>query len=73
MVHSPSKKWENGKLVERAVSVPTDAEPEEIEPKATRPYKAPTPTLSELTRKRVESAENKAVTAEKATKKAAKR
>lgn len=72
MVHSPSKKWENGVLVERAISVPSDGEPEEVEPKATRTYKAPVPTRSEVNRKRVETAENKAVSTTKATKKASK-
>ena len=69
MVHSPSKKWENGVLVERAISTihDEDAEADEVEPKATRPYKAPVPT------KRVESAENKAVAPAKASKKAAKK
>jgi hypothetical protein len=67
MVHSPSKVWENGVLVERAVDPDFDpADPDEVEPQATKPYKAPTPTLSEVNRKRVASAENKAVkTAEK--------
>lgn len=68
MVHSPSKRWEDGVLVERAISTihDEDAEADEQEPKATKPYKTPTPTLSEANRKRVASAENKAVkTAEK--------
>lgn len=74
MVHSPAHKWENGVLVERAVDpdfVPAD--PDEVESKATRPHKAPTPTLSEVNRKRVASAENKAVAPEKASKKASKK
>jgi hypothetical protein len=75
MVHSPSKKWEDGVLVERAISTvhDEDAEADEIEPQATKPYKAPTPTLSAANRKRVESAENKAVAPAKASKKAAKK
>jgi hypothetical protein len=75
MVHSPSKRWEDGKLVERAISTiyDEDAEADEVEPKATRPYKAPVPTMSAANRKRVESAENKAVAPAKASKKAAKK
>jgi hypothetical protein len=71
MVHSPSHKWENGVLVERAIDTPADDEIVEVDPKATRPYKAPVPTASEVNRKRVAEAENKAVT--KATKKAMKK
>lgn len=74
MVHSPSKRWENGVLIERAVDPdfePDDAD--EVEPQATKPYKTPTPTLSAANRKRVESAENKAVAPAKASKKAAKK
>lgn len=71
MVHSPSKRWENGVLVERAISTVSDDEAEEVEPKATRPYKAPVPTKSAANRKRVDSAENKAVAPAKASKKAA--
>jgi hypothetical protein len=53
MVQSPSKKWEDGRLVERAVETnrwrvlpdgTETGEVEEVEPKATRPYKAPVPT-----------------------------
>lgn len=75
MVHSPSHRWENGVLVERAISTihDEDAEAEEIEPQATKPYKTPVPTLSATNRKRVESAENKAVAPAKASKKAAKK
>jgi hypothetical protein len=75
MVHSPSKKWEDGVLVERAIATDfdPDAEADEVEPKATRPYKAPVPTMSAANRKRVESAENKAVAPAKASKKAAKK
>ena len=71
----PSKKFENGVLVERAISTihDEDAEADEVEPKATRPYKAPVPTLSAANRKMVESAENKAVAPAKARKKAAKK
>jgi hypothetical protein len=75
MVHSPSKRWEDGVLVERAISTihDEDAEADEVEPKATRPYKTPVPTASAVNRKRVESAENKAVAPAKASKKAAKK
>lgn len=44
MVHSPSKRWEDGVLAERALATDAPAEPNEFEPKATKPYKAPTPT-----------------------------
>jgi hypothetical protein len=71
----PSKRFEDGVLVERAISTiyDEDAEADEVEPKATRPYKAPAPTLSASNRKRIESAENKAVAPAKASKKAAKK
>jgi hypothetical protein len=73
MVHSPSHRWENGVLAERAISTihDEDAEADEVEPQATKPYKAPVPTKSAANRKRVESAENKAVAPARASKKAA--
>lgn len=70
MVHSPSHKWEDGVLVERAIDSGTAADPNEAEAKATKPYKAPEPTQPRLGAKRVEAAENKAV--RKASKKASK-
>ena len=73
MVHSPSHKWENGVLVERAIDSRHDDEVDEVEPKATRPFKTPVPTASAVNRKRVAEAENKAVGSAKATKKAAKK
>lgn len=63
MVHSPSQKWEDGVLVERAISTNAPGDPIEDEggPQATKPYKAPEPTQPRLGVKRVEAAENKAV------------
>ena len=64
MAYSPSEKWENGVMVSRAAEtnrwrVQPDGtevgEVDEVEPKATRPYKTPVPT------KMVGAAENKAV------------
>lgn len=77
MAHSPSKRWENGVLVERAISTNAPAEPNESEGTTAKPYKTPTPTpqtaeeraqLREAAVKMVGEAENKAVKA-KATKK----
>jgi hypothetical protein len=76
MATSPSQKWEDGRLVERAIEtnrwriLPDGtevSETEEVEAKATRDYKAPVPTKQMST----EDVENKAVkrTARKATKK----
>lgn len=61
MVHSPSKVWKDGVLVERAISTPVDDETDEVEPKATKPHKTPVATRSAANRKRVDAAENKAV------------
>jgi hypothetical protein len=76
MVHSPSKRWENGVLVERAISTNAAGEPREDEegPQATKPYKTPlvTPRSPEdheqyqrdrgkADKKAVQSAENKSV------------
>ena len=74
MVHSPSNKWEDGVLAERAISTNLPGDPEENGDgaKATKPYKAPEPTEPRLGVKRVASAENKAVGAKKASKKASK-
>lgn len=44
MVTSPSKRYEDGVLAERAIATDAPGDPEEIEAKATKPYKAPTPT-----------------------------
>jgi hypothetical protein len=65
----PSKKFENGVLVERAISTNAPGDPVEDDEfvSGTKPYKAPEPTQPRLGVKRVESAENKAV--KKATKK----
>lgn len=75
MVHSPSKKWEDGVLAERAISTNEPGDPVEDDEfvSGTKKYKTPTPTLSEINRKRVASAENKAVAPEKASKKASKK
>jgi hypothetical protein len=75
MVHSPSKRWEDGVLVERAISTNEPGDPVEDEEfvSGTKPYKTPVPTLSAANRKMVDSAENKAVAPAKASKKAAKK
>jgi hypothetical protein len=66
MANSPSQKWENGVMVSRAAEtnrwrvLPDGSEVgevEEVEPKATRDYKAPVPTKMVAD----DSAENKAV------------
>lgn len=64
----PSKKFENGVLVERAISTNAAGDPVEDDEfvSGTKPYKAPVAT------KRVAAAENKAVAATKASKKASK-
>lgn len=41
MVTSPSKRFEDGVLVERAISTPVAGESDEYEPHATKPYKTP--------------------------------
>ena len=71
MVHSPSKTWKDGVLVERAVATNEPGDPVEDEDfvSGTKPYKTPVPTLSAANRKMVEKAENKAVSPKKASKK----
>ncbi len=67
----PSKRFdENGVLVERAISTDVAGDPDEVEAKADRPYKAPEQKFN-VTGKAVtsSSAENKAAKASKATKK----
>lgn len=74
MATSPSQKWENGVLVERAVEtnrwrvLPDGTEvgeTEEVEAKATRDYKKPVAT-KQMT---ADKAENKAAKTSKASKK----
>jgi hypothetical protein len=74
MANSPSQKWEDGRLVERAVEtnrwriLPDGTEvgeTEEVEAKATQDYKAPVPTKQMS----AEDAENKSVRARRTTKK----
>lgn len=74
MATSPSQKWENGVLVERAIEtnrwrVMPDGteigEKEEVEAKATRPYKKPVATKMQS----ADTTENKATKASKTTKK----
>lgn len=68
MANSPSQRWENGVLVERAIEtnrwrvLPDGTEvgeDEEVEPKATKKYKAPVAT------KRIGEAENKSAKSKK--------
>lgn len=70
---SPSKRFEDGVLVERAIETnrwrvlpdgTETGEADEVEPKATRPYKAPVPTKMMSG----DTTENKAVKAAKTTK-----
>lgn len=74
MATSPSETWEDGRLVTRNVEtnrwriLPDGTEvgeTDEVDPKATRDYKAPVPTKMMAAAK----AENKAVKTTKATKK----
>ena len=74
MANRPSQKWEDGRLVERAIEtnrwrvLPDGTEvgeTEEAEAKATRDYKAPVPTKMMS----ADTAENKATKASKTTKK----
>ena len=76
MVHSPSRRFENGTLVEKNIETPVAGEPDEYEPQATKPYKVPLPTkrsAEEPDAKAVQSAENKAVAPSKATAKKARK
>lgn len=87
MAHSPSKRWEDGVLVERAIDTNRGnaGAREEVEATATKPYKTPnvTPRSPEdkeryaeerpqVIEKAVQEAENKAIVAEE-TKKPRKR
>lgn len=66
MVHSPSKKWKDGVLVERAISTDVAGDPDEAETHTEEGRRLTSP----LEAKRVGTAENKAV--KKAAKKASK-
>lgn len=70
MATSPSKKFEDGVLVERAIATPAAGDPDEAEATADRPYKEPEQTF-QVGAKAVSPAktENKAAKATKATKK----
>lgn len=70
MATSPSKRYEDGVLVERAIATDVAGDPDEVEAKADRPYKEPEQTF-DVTGKAVSpaKAENKAAKATKATKK----
>lgn len=69
----PSKKFEDGVLVERAIDTNEPGDPQENGDgaKATKPYKAPEPVKPRLGAKQIEAedAENKAVAKKKAAKK----
>lgn len=71
MASSPSQKWEDGRLVERAIStnVPGEPQGDEDDAQATKPYKAPVATKSAANRKAVTSAENKGVSSRRTAKK----
>lgn len=45
MATSPSKRFENGVLVERAIATDVAGDPDEVEAKADRPYKEPEQTF----------------------------
>lgn len=66
MVHSPSKRWEDGVLVERAIATDEPTDPNESEGTTAKPYKTPVSTTRSpeeraAQTKAVEEAENKAV------------
>lgn len=66
MATSPSKRFENGILVERAIATDVAGDPDEVEAKATRPYKEPEQTF--IVKEKAVSAstaENKAAKASK--------
>lgn len=79
MVHSPSKRWEDGVLAERAISTnePGDPVPDDGV-SGTKPYKTPVPTThspeereaQRAAAKAVQAAENKSVEPEATTTKA---
>lgn len=70
MATSPSKKFEDGVLVERAIATDVAGDPDEAEAKADQPYKEPEQTF-DVSGKAIAPAktENKAAKATKATKK----
>lgn len=61
MVNSPSHRWTDGVLTERAISTDVAGDPEEAEATATRPYKEPVPTKTGAKAVSGAQAENKAV------------
>lgn len=75
VAHSPSKRYENGVLVERAIDTNAPGDPNESEGTTAKPYKTPVPTTrsaeerdtvrqqqdAEAEEKAVQEAENKAV------------
>ena len=72
MATSPSHRFENGVLVERAISTPVDVEAEENEDKTQRPYKEPDRSTMADRQKARTPAEKKAVSASTTENKAAK-